>query len=81
MTTLDSTGQVGRSLRVILQSARNDEQATEAIRALLAQLLTPEIGSKLLPPIDVLVQSKVLGEVVNLLDDLLYSCRPPPGQK
>ena len=81
LTTLDSTGQVGRSLRVIIQSARDDDDATEAIRKLLAQVLTPEIGSKLLPPIDVLVQSKVLGEVVNLLDDLLYSCRPPPGQK
>ena len=77
LTTVDSTGQVGRSLRLVLRAARDDDDATEAVRALLAQVLTPEIAQKLLPPIDTLVQNKVLGEVLTLLDDLLYSCKPP----
>jgi hypothetical protein len=80
LVTLDSTGQVNRSLRIVIEGARDDDDATEAVRALLAQVLTPEIGQKLLPPIDVLVQTQVLSEILTLLDDLLYSCKPPPGQ-
>jgi hypothetical protein len=77
LTTLDSTGQVSRSLRLIIEGARDDDNATEAVRALLAQVLTPDIAQKLLPPLDVLVQKQVLGEVITLLDDLLYKCTPP----
>ena len=78
LTTLDGTGQVSRSLRLIIAGARNDDAATEAVRALLAQVLTTDIAQKLLPPLDVLVQKQVLGEVITLLDDLLYKCTPPP---
>jgi hypothetical protein len=77
LTTLDSTGQVSRSLRLVIEGARDDEDATDAVRSLLAQVLTPDIGQKLLPPLDLLVQNQVLGEVITLLDDLLYKCTPP----
>ena len=81
LVTLDQTGQVARSLRLIIEGARNDDAATLAVRKLLAQALTPEIGKLLLPPLDALVQHQVLGEVLTLLDDLLYSCKPPAGQR
>ncbi len=77
LVTLDPTGQVSRSLRLIIEGARDDDAATEAVRALLGQVLTPGLAQKLLPPLDVLVQKQVLGEVITLLDDLLYKCTPP----
>lgn len=80
LMTLDTTGQVTRSLRLLIRSARNDDDATDAVRALLAQVLTAETGEKLLPPVDALVRNQVLGEVLTLLNDLLYSCQPHPGQ-
>ncbi|MBS2020856.1 MAG: hypothetical protein JST92_00475 [Deltaproteobacteria bacterium] len=77
LAQLDPTGQVGRTGQLIIRGLRDDEDATEAVRQLLAQLLTAEIGQKLIPSLEVTIQDKVLGEIVTLLDDLLYQCKQP----
>jgi hypothetical protein len=74
---LDTSGQVVRLLRYLITSIGNDEVATEAVRALLAEALTPEVGKNLVPALSVLVQHQVLGEVLALLQDILYGCTPP----
>ena len=74
---LDTTGQVVRMLRFIIVSAEGNEPATEAVRGLLAEALTPEVGKNLVPALSVLVEKKVVSEVLALLQDILYTCKPP----
>ena len=74
---LDQSGQTVRLLRYVITSIGSDEVATEAVRALLAEAMTPEVGKNLVPALSVLVQHQVLGEVLALLQDILYSCSPP----
>jgi hypothetical protein len=73
----DPSGQVVRLLRFVVSSIGTDEVATEAVRALLAEAMTPEVGKNLIPALSVLVQHQVVGEVLALLQDILYSCTPP----
>lgn len=73
----DPTGQVMRTLRLVVNSIAADEAATEAVRQLLAEAFTEEVGRKLTPSLAVMIQAKVLGEVFTLLDDLLYECKQP----
>lgn len=73
----DPTGQVTRTLRMVVNSIAADEAATEAVRQLLAEALTEDVGRKLTPSLAVMIQAKVLGEVFTLLDDLLYECKQP----
>jgi len=77
LVSLDSTGQLTRTLRFVVESIAADDTATEALRELLAQALTPAVGQELIPPLAALVQHQVIGEILNLLQDLLYSCSPP----
>jgi hypothetical protein len=77
VVNLDKSGQVVRLLRYIITQIGNDEVATEAIRALLAEAMTPEVGKNLVPALSVLVQHQVLGEVLALLQGILYKCSPP----
>lgn len=77
LVSLDSTGQTARTLRLVIKSINDSQEATDGVAQLLAQVLTPELGMKLLPTLDAMVQSSVLGEFLSLLDDLLYSCKPP----
>ena len=74
---LDLSGQVVRLLRFVIISLEGNEQATEAVRGLLAEALTPEVGKNLVPALSVLVQKEVVGEVLALLQDILYTCKPP----
>ncbi len=77
IVSLDTTGQGVRTLRMVIQALAADANATEALRQLLAQALTPQVGQELIPPLASLVQHQVLGEILGLLQDLLYSCSPP----
>ena len=85
LTTLDQTGQTGRTLRLIIQGIEgspdpNDpHEARDAIAALAADSLTAEEGQKLLPAVAVLIDKQVVTELFNLLQDLLYTCKPPPA--
>ena len=74
---LDKSGQVVRLLRYLIGSLEKDEQATEAVRALLAEALTAEVGKNLVPALSVLTQHQVVGEVLALLQGILYTCAPP----
>ena len=78
LLTLDQTGQLTRTVRGIVDDLASSDDATEAVRELLAQVLTPAEAQKLLPAIDAIVSNNVLNEMLNLLDDVLYSCHPPP---
>ncbi len=84
LTTLDQTGQTGRTLRLIIQGIEgspdpNDaHEARDAIAALAADALTAEEGQKLLPAVEVLIDKQVVPEMFSLLQDLLYTCKPPP---
>ena len=75
---LDPSGQTVRLLRFIIASLEGNEQATEAVRGLLAEALTPEVGKNLVPALSVLVEKKVLGEVLALLQEILSSCGKSP---
>jgi len=77
LLSLDTTGQTARTLRLVMSSIDQSEEATDGVRQLLAQVLTADLGEKLLPALDTMVENKVLGEFLSLLDDLLYSCSPP----
>lgn len=85
LTTLDQTGQTGRALRMIVQAIEgspnpNDpHEARDAVCALLKDALTAEYGQKLLPALSVLIEKQVVPELLGLLQDLLYTCKPPPA--
>jgi hypothetical protein len=55
-------------------------EARDAVAALAKDALTAEEGQKLLPALSVLIQNQVVPELFSLLDDLLYTCKPPPAQ-
>ena len=85
LTTLDQTGQTGRTLRLIIQGIEGSQdpndahEARDAIAALGAQALTTEEGQKLVPALSVLIEKQVLGELLDLVHDLLYTYTPPPA--
>jgi hypothetical protein len=85
LTTLDQTGQTGRTLRLVVQGIEgspdpNDpHEARDAIAALAADALTADEGQKLLPALSVLIEKQVVTELLSLLQDLLYTCKPPPA--
>jgi len=85
LTTLDQTGQTGRTLRLIVQGIEgsadpNDpHEARDAVSALAAQALTAQEGEKLVPALSVLIEKQVVTELFSLLQDLLYTCKPPPA--
>jgi hypothetical protein len=65
--------------------------ARDAVAALAKDALTAEEGQKLLPAVEVLIcpvrdangacaQQSVVAELFSFLDDLLYTCKPPPVQ-
>ena len=66
----------------MLRSLDSDEQATEAVRSLLAEALTPPLApaganppiAAAVPALSALVQHPVLGEVLGLLQEILYTC-------
>jgi hypothetical protein len=84
LTTLDQTGQTGRTLRLIVQGIEgspdpNDpHEARDAVARLAAEALTAEEGQKLVPALSVLIDKQVVTELFSLLQDLLYTCKPPP---
>lgn len=84
LTTLDQTGQTGRTLRMVIQGIEGSKdpndphEARDAVSALAAQSLTAEEGQKLLPALSVLIEKQVVTELFSLLQDLLYTCKPPP---
>ena len=80
LVTMDGSGQTTRALRLLLQgvaSASSSDETNDPVRELLALALTAEEGRKLLPALDAMVEHGVLGELANLLQDLLYGCKPP----
>jgi hypothetical protein len=83
LTTLDQTGQTGRTIRMIVQGVEGSpdptapHEARDAVASLGKDLLTAEEGQKLLPALGVMIQDQVLPEFFNLLQDLLYTCKPP----
>ncbi|MFN2548732.1 MAG: hypothetical protein ABR567_15000 [Myxococcales bacterium] len=85
VTTLDQTGQTGRTLRLIVQGVEgsadpNDpHEARDAVSALMADALTVREGEKLVPALSVLIEKQVVTELFSLLQDLLYTCKPPPA--
>ena len=93
LTTLDQTGQTGRTLRMVVRSIEGcptdsdactldpngTYEARDAIGALAADSLTAEEGQKLLPAVEVLIEKQVVTEMFSLLQDLLYTCKPPPA--
>ena len=84
LTTLDQTGQTGRTIRLIVQGIEgspdpNDpHEARDAVAALAAEALTAQEGQKLVPALSVLIEKQVVTELFSLLQDLLYTCKPPP---
>jgi hypothetical protein len=74
---LDQSGQIVRLLRSLVGQLARDPQASEAVRGLLASALTAEVGKDLVPALSVLVSHQVFGEVLALLQDILYGCSPP----
>ena len=84
LTTLDQTGQTGRTLRLIVQGieqpdADGNYSARDAVSGLMADALTAEEGQKLVPALSVLIEKQVVTELFSLLQDLLYTCKPPPA--
>ena len=83
LTTLDQTGQMGRTIRMIVQGIEgspdpNDpHEARDAVAELASSSLTAEEGQKLLPAVGVLIEKQVVTELFSLLQDLLYTCKPP----
>jgi hypothetical protein len=84
LTTLDQTGQTGRTIRLIVQGIEgspdpNDpHDARDAVTAVMAQALTADEGAKLVPALSVLIEKQVVTELFSMLQDLLYTCQPPP---
>ncbi len=79
LLALDPTGQTNRSLQIIVEGIASDPTVVEALRELLAQALTPAVGQELIPPLSAIIQHQVVGEILSLLQDILYSCNPPPA--
>lgn len=83
LATIDQTGQTGRTLRLIVQGVEgspdpNDaHDARDAVAALAAEALTPAQGERLLPAVSTLIEKQVLTGFLSLLQDLLYTCKPP----
>jgi hypothetical protein len=82
LVALDRTGQVLRTLRLVVQGIEgspdpNDpHDARDAVGALVKEALSAEEGARLLPALGVLIENEVVLELLTLLQDLLYSCRP-----
>jgi hypothetical protein len=85
LATLDQTGQTGRTLRMIVQGIEGSNDPNDphpvrdAVAAVVADALTAEEGQKLLPALSVLIQDQVVPELFSFLQDLLYTCKPPPS--
>ena len=85
LATLDQTGQTGRTVRLIVQGIEGSPDPNDphevrgAVTALAKDALTAEEGQKLMPALSVLIDRQVLPELFSLLQDLLYTCKPPTG--
>jgi hypothetical protein len=83
LVSLDSTGQTTRTLRLIVQGIEgspdpNDpHEARDAVAALTKDALSAAEGAKLVPALSVLIRNRVVLELFSLLQDLLYTCKPP----
>jgi len=77
LLALDPTGQTNRTLRLVIEAIASDPTAVDALSQLLAKTLTPTVGAELIPPLSQLIQHRVVGEILSLLQDILYSCLPP----
>jgi hypothetical protein len=77
LLALDPTGQTNRTLRLVIEGIAADPTAVDALSQLLAKTLTPTVGAELIPPLSQLIQHQVVGEILGLLQDILYSCSPP----
>lgn len=78
---LDGLAQVDRDgvllgfFHVVLKSTREDEQAMDNLRALLADVLTVENARAVLPALQTMIERGVIDEVAGLFDNLLYGCK------
>jgi hypothetical protein len=77
LLALDPTGQTNRTLRLVIEGIAADPTAVDALSQLLAKTFTPTVGAELIPPLSQLIQHQVVGEILSLLQDILYSCSPP----
>jgi hypothetical protein len=83
LATLDSTGQTPRTLRLIVQGIEGSPDPTDphdardAVAALTKDALTADEAARLVPALSVLIQNQVVLELFSLLQDLLYTCKPP----
>jgi hypothetical protein len=83
LVSIDATGQTLRTLRLIVESIQGSpdptdpHEARDAVAALTRDALTAAEGAKLVPALSILVQNQVVLELFSLLQDLLYTCKPP----
>ena len=83
LVTMDTTGQTGRTLRLVVQGIEGPadpnepHDARDAVAQLAQNALTAQEGKKLLPALSVLIEKQVVTEIFALLQDLLYTCKPP----
>ena len=87
LVTLDATGQTARTIRMVVEGIKGSDDPTEphevrdAVAALTRQALTAAEARKLVPAVELLIDRKVITELLSLFQDLLYQCTQPqpPG--
>jgi hypothetical protein len=83
LVSIDSTGQITRALRLIVEGIQGSpdptdpHEARDAVAALTRDAFTADEGAKLVPALSILIQNQVVLELFSLLQDLLYTCKPP----
>jgi hypothetical protein len=84
LATIDSTGQTGRTLRMVVQGIEGAPDESEphemrdAVAALSKQALTEEEGKKLVPALSVLIEKNIVSELFSFVQDILYACPKKP---
>jgi hypothetical protein len=83
LVSLDSTGQMTRTLRLVVggiagsPDPNDPHDARDAVAALTRDALTADEGAKLVPALSLMIKNQVLLELFSLIQDLLYACKPP----